>query len=170
MRQKIGGYKGMTYEKMKGKLEQIRRRKYYDQRMQEKVREMLLKFETLYCPIGLRITQANPLGVRVQTSDARNSIDLEYEKFEAEIKAEREKCIIESKEFEESVEEVEIALRSLPMEEKAIIEDYYIRNISANRLAAQMHYDVRTIYRKIQRGIRMLVQNANLSQMSQKVC
>lgn len=133
----------MTFNEKKQLLEQIKRQKYYAQRKQDSLKELLLDYQCL---------TAKYSGLSSKTNTISNPVLRTVEKIE---KA-QEEYAKEYEKFFEQYENVKTALLFLPITERYILEDIYIRGKSVIYLTTKYSYSERAIYKIRDRGINNL--------------
>ena len=132
----------MTFNETKSLLEQIKRQRYYAQKQQEELGELITTYQCLTASFG-RVGSSNKI-----SNPVLNTV-IKIEKAQESYVKEWEAVI-------KKIEDIKLVLLNLPTEERHILDDYYIRGKSVNYIARQFNYDRRTIYRRIDRGIDLL--------------
>lgn len=133
----------MTFEQMKERLEQIKRSKYYADKAQDELRELITAYQSL---------TFTPGKVSVQTSNISDPVSKTVIKLD-----EAQKAYARAWEqvFKE-IEDIKRLMSELPADERNILEDYYIRGKSYNYIARRTNYSKTSVYRKLDDGIKKL--------------
>ena len=133
----------MTYEETRKLLEQIKREKYYVQKAQEELAELICTYQNL---------TFSPSGVSIKSTKISKPVESALLKItEAQDKY--------SKEWQtvfELIDKVQDSLMQLPIEQRNILQDYYIRGKSVVFMASKYIYSERSVYNVIYKGIRSL--------------
>lgn len=129
----------MTFNETKQLLEELKRAKYCAHKQQEELGELITTYQCLTASFG-RVGSSNTISDPVLNTVVK-------------IEKAQERYAKAWEDVFKQIEEIKLVLLNLPMEERNILEDYYIRGKSVNYIARRLNYDRRTIYRRIDKGI-----------------
>jgi len=132
----------MTFSETKKLLEQLKRAKYYAQKQQEELSELITSYQLLTCNFGRIGSSKNISDPVARTVEKIEKAQIEYAKAWSEV-------------FEQ-IEYVKALLYELPPDERVIIEDFYLRGKSYNYISRKINYSKTSVYRKIDDGIKKL--------------
>ena len=133
----------MTFNETKSLLEQIKRQRYYAQKKQEDLAELILMHQNL---------TYKPKTVSVQSSTINRPVENAVIKIE---EAQEAYARAWDKLFKQ-IEGVKLLLYQLPNDERNIVEDFYLRGKSAIYIAVKYCYNRTHIYDIVNRGIKKL--------------
>ena len=129
----------MTFNETKQLLEELKRAKYYAHKQQEELGELITTYQCLTASFG-RVGSSNKI-----SNPVLNAV--------IKIEKAQESYAKAWEEVFKQIDEVKSLLYQLPVDERNILEDFYLRGKSANYIARKCCYNRTHIYDIINRGV-----------------